>query len=127
MAGTFNNRSVAASSVIAGVRRDTTTKPDFVPLEDGKRTDVDAATYNARSCPLFAAGGYLTELITFSASQTKVDHPLNRIPEGVIVAIVMDQPVQLYVYSSATVPMTATQIVVGNDSGLSCRARLWIF
>ena len=127
MAGTFNNRSVAASMIVAGIRKETSPRPDFVPLQDGKRTDVDAATYNARTCPLFAAGGYLTEVITFSASQTTVDHPLGRVPEGAFVALLLDQPALLYVYSTQAVPMTASSIVVGNDSGLTCRARLWIF
>ena len=125
MAGIYNNRSVSASVVVQGTRRESTPRPDFIGLENGQRTAVDDSTYNARSCPLFAAGGYLTQIITFSASRTLVDHPLNRNIEGMIVALLLDQPTQLYVVEPAT--PNSRQITIGNDSGLTCRARLWIF
>lgn len=124
MAGFYNNRSVAASMVVAGVRKETSPRPDAINLVNGKRTDVDGATYNARSCPLFAAGGYLTEIIEFGSGITKVDHPLRRAPEGAFVALLLDQPSLLYVTPGDN---DATFINVNNDSGLTCRARLWIF
>lgn len=127
MAGPFRSRIVSASVEVAGKLKESAPKPDTMALVNGKRTDADEATYNARSCPLFAAGGYLTSLIEFSATTTRVDHCLGRVPEGAIVAILMDEPVQLYVYNTTALPMTSQSIIVGNDSGLTCRARFWIF
>lgn len=123
MATIFKSRIITALSDQAGKYKETTPVPDTMQLVDGQRTDVDEATQNARSCPLFAFGGYLSPLLDFGAGlSVTVDHVLNRVPEGAFAVLLMGGNATLWVSS-----LSDKNIVVTNSTATACQARFWIF